>query len=378
MRIKKNILFIVFLCISNCFLVISHNDPAPSILSVHLLPPKIQETRLERPLNVSMAIFPFEFNLKFSEKSAPVFFDYSHIPKEFIENLSSSLESGFVSSVNILDKGITYENLEQHFKFLVDKKIDLGLWGKIKKFEVYKKKDGWFSTIEAEYYLILHTGELLKQGNISLTLEKQVFPENVTLDYQVALATSAVFNKVYNEIIGSFTAFSSKIETARIPREIKGKGILTLRRGEKLRGKARVLIDVRVRILINDIAGVGIISKSKLEDEVKRFIEEVKKSEQYKIIISIKDSNQTLYPFREGKLVYDATNENYVINYVTTREFYVSPGKSLIVANVFVPKIAETITKGSYVDINPEKGLTLGFNLLCETKNNYVDMVFVK
>lgn len=324
-----------------------------------------------------MVIFPFDFNLKFSEKRAPVFLDYSQLPKEFLDNMSSTLESGFVSNVTVLDKGFASENLNQYFKLLPEKKIDLGLLGKIKKFEVYKKNEGWFSTIEAEYYLILHTGEVLKHDNVTMTLDKQVFADNVTLDYQVALAASAVFNKVYNEIANSISTFSTKIELARIPREMKGKGIFTLRRGSQVRGKARVLLDVRIRILLNDIGGV-ILTKSKQEEEVKRFIEDVKKSEQYKVVISIKDSSQTLYPFREGKLVYDSNNEIFAINYITTREFYVSAGKSLIVANVFVPKISEVITKGTYIDINPEKGLTLGFNLLCETKNNYVDMIFVK
>jgi len=372
------VLSFALLFLSGCFLVISHNEPAPTIVSVHLLPPKIEEKPLEKPLNVAMVIYPFDFDLKFSEKKAPVFLDYSHIPKEFIENLSSTLESGYISNVNILDKGASIDKLEQHFKFLSEKKTELALLGKIKKFDVYKKNDGWFCTIEAEYTLLMHTGEVLKQDTLTLTIDKQVFPENVTLDYQVAIAASTVFNKLYNEITKSIKASAEKIEMARIPREIKGKGIFTLRRGQQVRGKARVLVDVRIRILINEIGASIITNRNKLEEEVKKFIEEVKKNNQYKIVISIKDTSQTLYPFKEGKLVYDSNNEFFAINYITTKEFYVTPGKSLIVANVFVPKISETITKGTYVDINPEKGLTLGFNLLCETKNNYVDMVFVK
>lgn len=370
------LLFLKFF--SGCFLVISHNEPAPTIISVHLLPPKIEEKPFEKPLNVSMAIYPFEFDLKFSEKKAPVFLDYSHIPKEFLENLSSSIESSYINTVSILDRAPSTNNLDSYFKFLSEKKIELALFGKIKKFELYKKDDGWFCSINAEYTLIMHTGEVLKSDTLNITLDKQVFPGNVTLDYQIAMAASKVFDKLYNEIIKNIASSSVKIENARIPRELKGKGILTLRRGQQVRGKARVLVDVRVRILINDIEGNIITNRNKLEDEVKKFIEVVNKNNQYKLILNVKDSSQTLYPFKDGKLVYDANNDYFVINYITTKEFYVSPGKSLVVANVFMPKITETITKGTYVDINPEKGLTMGFNLLCDTKNNYVDMVFVK
>lgn len=368
--------FLIFF--SGCYFVISHNEPAPTIVSVHLLPPKIQEKPLEKPLNVAIAIYPFEFDLKFSEKKAPVFLDYSHLPKEFLENLASTIESGYISTVNILDKALPTDKLENYFKFMTEKKIELVLFGKIKKFELYKKHDGWVCAINAEYTLLIHTGEILKSDTLNITLDKLVFPENVTLDYQIALAASKAFEKLYNEILKNIVDSSTKIENARIPRELKGKGIFTLRRGQKVRGKARVLIDVRIRVLINDIEGSIITNRNKLEEEVKKFLEEVKKNNQYKLVLTIKDSSQTLYPLKDGKLVYDVNNDYYVVNYITTKEFYVSPGKSLAVANVFVPKITETITKGTYVDINPEKGLTMGFNLLCDTKNNYVDMVFVK
>lgn len=372
------ILFFFLSLTSACFLVISHNDPNPSILSVHLLPPKIQENNFENPLNVVMVIFPFNFDFKFSEKKAPVFLDYSYIPKEFMENLSSILESGFIQNVTILDKGFPSENLDAHIKFIADKKVDIALLGKIKKFEVYKKDDGWLSSMEADYSLISHTGEILKQDSVSITLDKQVFPENMTLDYQVAMASSAVFNKFYNEIIRSIKTNYNKIEAVRIPREMKGKGVFTLRRSQQVRGKTRVLVDVRMRILINEFQGGAIKSRAKLEEEVKKFIAEMVKSEQYKIVISIRDVSQVLYPLKDGKLVYDSINDFYAVNYITTKEFYVTPGKSLVIANAFLPKISETITKGAYVDINPEKGLSLGFNFLCETQNNYVDMVFVK
>ncbi len=375
---KGTLLLLFLLFFSGCFLVISHNEPAPTILSVHLLPPKLKENKPAHPLNVVLAVYPFDFDLKFSERKAPVFLDYSHIPREFMENLTSALEGSYVSNVNVMERSGYLEKLELHYKYLEDKRIDLGLLGKIKKFDVYKKNDGWFTEVEAEYYLLLHTGELLKKDTINVKLEKQVFPENVTLDYQVAMATSAAFNKIYNEITDVITENSARIEAVRIPREMKGKGIFTLRRGEKVRGKARVLIDVRMRVLINEFTGGIIKSRTKLEEEVKRFVEEVNKNKQYKVVITIKDASQEIYPFKDGKLVYDAINEMFVINFITTREFYVTPGKSLIVANVYVPKVNEVITKGSYIDVNPEKGVSLGFNFLCETKNNYVDMVFVK
>lgn len=375
---RKKLLILVLFFLSGCFLVISHNEQNPSIISVHLLPPKIEEKPVKEPLKVTMAIFPFEFDLKFSEIRAPVFFDYSHLTKEFIENLSSALENGIVSSVEIVDKDIPEEGVEKHLKFLKEKRLDLGLWGKITKFEIYKRRDGWVSSIDAVYYLGLHTGELLKENRVKITIDKQVYPEKVTLDYQVALSASAVFNKLYNEVMKDIATYENKIEAERIPREFKTKGIVTLRRGSRLKGKARVLVDVRMRILISHLTG-GLIKRQKsLEEEVKEFIEEMKKNEQYKVIITIKDSSETLYPLKDGKLVYDSNTEMYAINYITTRKFNVSSGKALVVANAFLPKISETIVKGTYVDINPEKGLSLGFNFLCETKNNYVDMTFVK
>lgn len=363
---------------SSCFLVIKHNDPNPSIMSVHLLPPKLKEMRLEHPLNVVAAMFPIEFDLKFSDKKAPVFFDYSHIPKEFTENLSSTLESGYINSVKITERNFGYEKLDPYFKFLAEQQIDLGILGRIKKFEVFKKQNEWTSSISGEFYILLHTGEMLKKEEINVTLDKLVFPENVTLDYQLALASSAAFNNIYETIFGVIKTNADKIEAAIIPREVKGKGVFTLRRGQKVRGKARVLVDVRVRILLNDVEGAIISSRTKLEEKVKSYIEVVKKNEQYKLVINIKDVSQTLYPFKDGRLIYDENEGYYSINYIATKEFYVSAGKSLVISSFYVPKISETITKGTYVDINPEKGLTLGFNLLCETKNNFVDMAFIK
>lgn len=375
---KKNILLASLVILSGCFLVISHDDRVASVMTVHLLPPRMAEIKIEKPIDAVVALFPFEFDLKFSEKKEPVFLDYSHLPKEFLENLSVIFEGALVSKVAVMQGAERDKDVSYYAKILKEKKADMGVVGRVKKFNISQKKDGWNGNLGLEMSFITYDGILLRKENYEYNFEKLSLPENITLDYQVALAASSLFDKAYTDIVKNTVSLAHEIEAHRVPREVVKKGIFTFRKSDKQKGKTRLLLDIRVRVVINDYLNNILVSKEKISEQIKNDVENIKKSGSYKLVLSVKDKSETIYPFAGGKLNYDANNDVYSIQYAATKEINVSPGKSLVIASFYVPKVGEVITKGVYLDINPEKGASMGFNLICDTKNNYVDMGFVK
>jgi hypothetical protein len=375
---KKNIFCLILIFLSGCFLVISHEGREADVMAVHLLPPKIEDLKPEKPIDVVLALFPFDFDLKFSEKKEPVYLDYSYIPKEFMENLSVIFEGAIVSKVTLMERGQGDKDLSYYSKIMRERKLDAGVFGKVKKFNISKKPDGWRGSLELEHFFVTHDGILLKADSREYSFEKRVLQDNLALDYQIALAVSPLFDKAYKDIIRNAIALSQDIETHKIPREIAKKGIFTFRKADKFKGRSRLMLDIRVRVVLNDHMKNILVPKEKIAEHVKNFVEEAKKKNSYKLVLTVKDKTEVIYPFVTGKLNYDANNDSYMFQYMATKEFNVNPGKSLLIANFHLPNMTEVITKGVYLDVNPDKGASLGFNLICDTKNNYVDMGFIK
>ncbi|MCX7771136.1 MAG: hypothetical protein N2202_08670 [Proteobacteria bacterium] len=376
----KKLIALFFLgFLTGCFLVFTHESRTPSIISVHLLPPKVPESlKPSKPLDAHIGVASFDFDLKFSEEKQPFYFDYSYLPREFYQNVLVLLENGFFSKVveQEIDTNVTPEML---IKRVSDNKLDTGLFIRVNNFKIGKKSDGWFGSIKYRILIVTQDGNTLKDEEKSFSLEKIVYPESVTIDYQSAMVASEIFNLVYEDILKSFVQLASNIEAHRSIKEVvRGKGIISIRRADLTKGKTRVLVNVRVRVIINDFDSKLFISKDELTKKVNELVSEINKNNYYRLVINIKDQSDVFYPFKLGKVVYDANNDVYNLNFTTTKEFNVTPGKTLIVANLFLPKHKETITKGLYLDVNPEKGANVGLNLLVDTKNNFFDIGFLK
>jgi len=376
----KKIYYFLFFFVTGCFLIFTHESKIPSIITVHLLPPKIPEKlKPKKPIDAYIGVAPFDFELKFSENKEPFYFDYSYLPKELYQNVSVLLESGIfnkVYEVDLSDKEITSTSLIQKIS---ENKLDTGLYIKVNDFKLGKKSDGWSGSIRYKFIIVTHDGNVLKEEEKKFSIEKLRYPDNVTIDYQAAMAVSEIFNRVYEDLLNNFITLSSNIESHRSLKEVvRGKGIITIRRADIGKGKARVYLNIRVRILVNDYEKNLLLSKDAVAKKVNEMISEINKNNQYRLVVSLRDQTETFFPTKLGKLVYDANNDLYNINFTYTKEFDVPPGKALVVANLFLPKVNETITKGVYIDVNPEKGASLGLNIMVDTKNNFFDIGFVK
>ncbi len=376
----RKIGYFLFFFITGCFLVFTHESKTPSIITVHLLPPKIPEKlKPTKPIDAYIGVAPFNFELKFSESKEPFYFDYSYLPKEFFQNVSVLLESVIFNKVydlDLKDKEITSTSLIQKIS---ENKLDTGLYIKVNDFKLGKKSDGWSGNIRYKYMIVTHDGNVLKEEEKTFSIEKLNYPDNVTIDYQAAMAASEVFNRVYEDLLNNFIILSSNIESHRTLKEVvRGKGIITIRRGDMGKGKAKVYLNIRVRILINDYERNLLLSKDAVSKKVNEIVSEINKNNQYMLVVSLREQTETFFPAKLGKLVYDPNSDVYNINFTYTKEFDVPPGKALVVANLFLPKVSETITKGVYVDVNPEKGASLGLNILVDTKNNFFDIGFIK
>lgn len=377
---KRLSIFFVFVFITGCFLIFTHETKSPSIITIHLLPPKVSEPlKSKKNLDATVAIFPFDFDLKFSEEKMPIYFDYSYLPKEFGQNLAVMLESYFFNKVIEMElpkKDITPKSIAEKVS---NKKADVGIYGKVSEIKIGKNSDGWFGKLKLKFLLVAHNGVIIKDEEKDFLIQKLNFPDNVTFDYQSAMAASALFNDVYNSILKDLSSSTSQIEQNRsIKAIVRGKGIITIRRGDQARGKSRLLISMRIRILVNDLEKVFWETKKNIDEKIKDYVAEINRKNDYKLTIHIRDQVDTIYPFKVGKVTYDSNNDTYNLIYISTKEFYVTPGKSLVIATFSMPKVSEEITKGLYLDINPEKGANIGFNLLCDTKNNFLDMGFVR
>lgn len=377
---KKLLVPVVFLFLSGCFLVFTHESRNPSIITVHLLPPKISEgMKPSKPIDAYIGVVKFDFDLKFSEDRQPYYFDYSYLPKEFYQNVLVVLENGVFNKVVEQDTGGSTINSEQLIKKISENKLDTGLFIKVSDFKIAKKSNGWFGNIKYRVLIVTHDGNVLQDEERNFSIENINYPDNVTFDYQSAMAASELFNFVYEDLLKSFKQLSSNIEAHRSLKEVvKGKGIITIRRLSQERGKTRVLVNIRVRAIINDYDKKLFVSKDSLSKKVNELVSEINKNNKYKLILNVKDQSETIYPFKLGKVIYDSNNDEYNLNFTMTKEFNILPGKTLIVANMLLPKYKETITKGLYVDVNPEKGANVGLNILFDTKNNFFDIGFLK
>lgn len=377
---KKLSVLIIFVLFSGCFIVFTHESRNPSIITVHLLPPKVSaEHRPSKPIDAYIGVVPFNFDLKFSEDKQPYYFDYSYLPKEFYQNVLVLLENGIFNKVVEQDVSESILNPDQLIKKISENKVDTGLFIKVSDFKIGKKTNGWFGSIKYKIMIVTHDGDVLRDEEKTFTIEKATYPDNVTFDYQSAMAASELCNIVYEDIIRSFNQLSSKIEAHRSLKEVvRGKGIITIRRLGQEKGKTRVLVNIRVRAIINDYDRRLFISKDSLESKVNELVSQINRDNQYKLVLNIKEQSETIYPFKLGKITYDSSNDQYNLNLTMTKEFNVTPGKTLIVANLSLPKYKETVTKGLYVDVNPEKGANVGLNILLDTKNNFFDIGFLK
>lgn len=377
---KKFFLCIFFiLTISSCFLVISHEDRDPTILAVHLLPPKLEEIKPEKPIDSYVGLFPFYFDVKFSEKGNPYYLDYSYIPREFNENLAVILENGIFSKVDLAGEITSQKDKDYYVNVLKELNYDSGIYGNVKKFHMEKKGSYWSGAVFVEYKIITYDGFEVGNFIFEKSFEKIEVPENLIAPYEVAYVASSIFNLVYADIIRKSIENRQNIEVHRSLKEIiKGKGIITFRKLGKMRGKSKFLIDIRVRIMINDLPLLPFAKKEKKEEEAKKFIRQSTEKREYLLTISIKDIREEILPLATGKLFYDNTNDVFWVQFQEVKEFTVNPGKVLVIANFYAPKLKEVITKGVYVDVNPDKATTMGLNLMCDTKNNLVDMGFIK
>jgi hypothetical protein len=376
----RKIVYFLFFFITGCFLVFTHESKTPSIITVHLLPPKVSEKlKPKKPIDAYIGVAPFSFELKFSENKEPFYFDYSYLPNELFLNMSVLLENGIftkVYEIDLKDKEVTPNSLIQKIS---ESKLDTGLYLKVNDFKLGKKSDGWSGSIRYKFMIVTHDGNVLKEEEKNFSIEKLKYPDDLTMDYQAAMAASEIFNHVYEDLLNNFITYSSNIESHRSLKEIvRGKGIITIRKADTKKGKARVYLNIRVSILVNDYEKTILLSKDAVAKKVNEIISEINKKNQYRLVVSLRDQTETFFPAKLGKLVYDANNDVYSINYTYTKEFDVSPGKALVVANLFLPKVSETITKGVYIDVNPEKGASLGLNVLVDTKNNFFDIGFIK
>lgn len=377
---KKLFFSIVFLFLTGCFLVFTHESRNPSIITVHLLPPKVSDYLIpSKPIDAYIGVAPIDFDLKFSEEKEPYYFDYSYLPREFYQNVLVLLESGVFNKVFEQDIGTANINPEQLIKKISENKLDTGLFIKVSDFKLAKKSDGWSGNIKYRILIVSYDGDVLKNEEKTFKIERINFPGNVTFDYQSAMAASELFNLVYDDLLKTFNQLTANIEAHRTLKEmVRGKGIITIRRLGQDKGKTRVLVNIRVRSIINDFDRKFFTSKELMDKRVNELISEINKNNQYKLVVSIKDQSETVYPFKLGKVVYDSNNNEYNLNFTMTKEFNITPGKTLIVANLSLPKYKETITKGLYVDVNPEKGANVGLNILFDTKNNFFDIGFIK
>lgn len=377
---KKLVLLFVFLFFTGCFLVFTYESKNPSIITVHLLPPKISEgIKPSKTIDAYIGVASFDFDLKFSEDKQPFYFDYSYLPKEFYQNVLVLLENGIFNKVVEQEVSENNLNVDQLIKKISEKKLDTGLYIKVNDFKIAKKSNGWYGNIKYRILIVTHDGNVLRDEEKTFSIEKATYPDNVTFDYQSAMAASELFNLVYEDLIKSFNQLSAKIEAHRSLKEmVRGKGIITIRRAGQEKGKTRVLVNIRVRVIINDYDGKLFVSKDSLASKVNELVSEINKNNQYKLVINVKEQSETLFPFKLGKVIYDSNNDVYNLSFTMTKEFNVTPGKTLIVANLSLPKFKETITKGLYVDVNPEKGANLGLNILVDTKNNFFDIGFLK
>lgn len=377
---KKLFFSIVFLFLTGCFLVFTHESRNPSIITVHLLPPKVSDYLIpSKPIDAYIGVAPIDFDLKFSEEKEPYYFDYSYLPREFYQNVLVLLESGVFNKVFEQDIGTANINPEQLIKKISENKLDTGLFIKVSDFKLAKKSDGWSGNIKYRILIVTYDGDVLKDEEKTFKIERINFPGNVTFDYQSAMAASELFNLVYGDLLKTFNQLTANIEAHRTLKEmVRGKGIITIRRLGQDKGKTRVLVNIRVRSIINDFDRKFFTSKELMDKRVNELISEINKNNQYKLVVSIKDQSETVYPFKLGKVVYDSNNNEYNLNFTMTKEFNITPGKTLIVANLSLPKYKETITKGLYVDVNPEKGANVGLNILFDTKNNFFDIGFIK
>lgn len=377
---KKLVLFLILIfALSGCFLIVSHEDRDPTVLAVHLLPPKLEEVKPERPIDSFLALFPFYFDIKFSEKGYPYFLDYSHIPREFNENLAVILENGIFTKVDIAGEIGAPKDKDYYVKILQDLKYDSGIYGNVKKFNMEKKGGKWRGEVLLEYRIISYDGFEVGSYTIEKNFENIEVPDNLIAPYEVAYVANTILNDVYRDIVKNALTNRSQLESHRSLKEIiKGKGIITFRKFGKIKGKSKVLIDIRVRIMLNDLPLKLFASKEKKEEAAKKYIEEINKKKEYILVISVRDVKEELLPLKTGKLLYDSVNDIFWVQFQEVKEFTINPGKALVVANFSVPKIKDVITKGVYLDVNPEKATTMGLNVVVDTKNNLVDMGFVK
>ncbi len=129
---KKIAVLIIFILLSGCFIVFTHESRDPSIITVHLLPPKVSEgLKPSKAINAYIGVVPFEFDLKFSEDKQPYYFDYSYLPKEFYQNVLVLLENGIFNKVIEQDVNENIKNPEQLIKKITENKLDTGLFIKI-------------------------------------------------------------------------------------------------------------------------------------------------------------------------------------------------------------------------------------------------------
>ncbi len=376
--IKRFILLFTLIAFSGCFLIISHDDREPTVLAVHLLPPKLEEMRPEKPIDSFIALFPFYFDIKFSEKGYPYFLDYSHIPREFNENLAVLLENGIFSKVDIAGEISEPKDKEYYLKVLQDLKYDSGIFGVVKKFNMEKKGRRWKGELLLEYNIISYDGFEVGKYIIDRTFDNIEVPDNLIAPYEVAYVANTILNNVYVDIVKNSLANRENLEAHRTLKEIiKGKGIITFRKLGKMKGRAKVLIDIRIRVMLNDLPLQLFASKEKKEEAAKKYLDSIQK-DQYVLTLSVRETKEQLIPLKMGRLIYDSANDVFWVFFQEVKEFNVNPGKALVVGSFSVPKVKETITKGIYIDINPEKATTMGLNILVDTKNNLVDMGFVK
>lgn len=376
---KKFLVYLLLIIISGCFLVVSHEDREPTVLAVHLLPPKLEELKPEKPIDSYVALFPFYFDMKFSEKGYPYYLDYSHIPKEFNENLAVLLENGIFSRVDIAGEITSPKDKDYYVKILQDLKYDSGIYGNVKKFHMEKKGNYWIASILLEYKIVTYDGFEVGSYTFERQFDSIKVPENLIAPYEVAYVANTILNSVYEDIIKNSLANRQSLEVHRTLKEIiKGKGIITFRKLGKMRGKAKVLIDIRTRIMINDLPAMPFAKKEKKEEEAKKFIQESSKNREYLLTLSVRDNKEEVLPLSTGKLLYDSINDFFWVQFQEVKEFNINPGKVLVVASFSVPKVKEIITKGIYIDVNPDKATTMGLNIICDTKNNLVDMGFIK
>ncbi len=377
---RKVFLFILILItFTGCFLVVTHEDRDPTVLAVHLLPPKLEELKPEKPIDSFVAIFPFYFDIKFSEKGYPYFLDYSHLPREFNENLAVLLENGIFTKVDIAGELTTLKDKDFYVKTLQDLNYDTGIYGSVKKFHMEKKGDYWIGEVLIEYNIVSYDGFEVGKYVFERKFDNIQVPENLIAPYEIAYVANTILNPAYEDIIKNSIANRQIIEVHRSLKEvIKGKGIITFRRLGKMKGKSKVLIDVTTRIMINDLPVLPFAKKERKEEQAKKFIEESTKRNEYLLSLTVKETKEEIFPLAKGKLIYDSLNDIFWVQFQEVKEFNITPGKVLVVASFSVPKVKEVITKGIYVDVNPDKAATLGLNIMCETKNNLVDMGFVK